>query len=267
LTAANEQYWDALSHEYQAVTRIATDNFHYGPLLPGDQELGLLPPLQGGQTALEIGAGAGQNSIYLASLGLRCTALDVSRRQLQHGRELPGADRVCWVQAGMERLPFPLTPTFDLVHSTYALPFAEAPEEVIGAMAALLRPGGHLVLTTGHPLFAAEWLDIDDEGSGMFVRDYYNPPADVRFCEESDAFIAARVQPIGELVSQVAAAGLRIVQVAEPSPLPLPVLSELEIAARMPYHSPEWRELYPLAAAIPLVVVIIAERMSEKASR
>ena len=55
----------------------------------------------------------------------------------------------------------------------------------------------------------------------MFLRDYFNPPADIRFCEDDDRFIAARSRPVSETISQVANAGMHILRVAEPQPLPL----------------------------------------------
>jgi hypothetical protein len=38
----NRQSWDTISAHYQAGTRIATDNVHYGPPAPGEREVRLL---------------------------------------------------------------------------------------------------------------------------------------------------------------------------------------------------------------------------------
>ena len=65
---SSARYWDDLADLYQKETRISTDDFHYGPLLPGDSILGLLPPVPQ-RSCLEIGCGAGQNSIFLAKQG------------------------------------------------------------------------------------------------------------------------------------------------------------------------------------------------------
>ena len=81
----SQLYWDETSEEYQDITRISIDDFHYGPLLPGDSIVGELPQIKEGMKCLELGAGAGQNSIYLASKGADCLVTDISSEQLTHG--------------------------------------------------------------------------------------------------------------------------------------------------------------------------------------
>jgi len=81
-TEKQRAYWDALSGEYARITRIRTDDFHYGPQIPGERELRLLPSLGPGSSAFELGCGGGQNSVFLAKKGLDCEALDVSEEQL-----------------------------------------------------------------------------------------------------------------------------------------------------------------------------------------
>ena len=63
------RYWDGLSARYQRVMEISTDDFHYGPQIPGESRLHLLPPLKSGMRALELGCGGGQNSVWLAKQG------------------------------------------------------------------------------------------------------------------------------------------------------------------------------------------------------
>ena len=92
--SGNAPYWDATADLYQRATRISVRDFHYGPLLPGDRELGLLPDPVEGLRCLEVGCGAGQNSIHLASRGAVCTALDVSDGMLDHGRRLAAREGV-----------------------------------------------------------------------------------------------------------------------------------------------------------------------------
>ena len=81
-------YWDETADEYQDVTRISTDDFHYGPLLHGDRIQKLLPKITPGMKCLEIGSGAAQNSFYLASQGAECTATDISPQQLKHAERI-----------------------------------------------------------------------------------------------------------------------------------------------------------------------------------
>jgi len=120
------RYWDDLAELYQRETRISTSDFHYVPLLPGDSALGLLPPVKQ-RSCLEIGSGAGQNSIFLAKQGAQCIATDISDGQLAYGRKLADAENVDvdFRRISMDSLREGLLvdQAFDLIHSTYALPF------------------------------------------------------------------------------------------------------------------------------------------------
>jgi SAM-dependent methyltransferase len=268
---SSARYWDDLAALYQKETRISTDDFHYGPLLPGDSILGLLPARlrQGSGAArtadkircLELGCGAGQNSIFLAKQGAQCVALDISEQQLAHGRKLAKKEKVevdfrCVSMDSPGDLG-----TFDLIHSTYALPFSADPAKVIADSAAMLKPGGTFLLTTGHPLYAGEWLDIGDGEDGLFIPDYFHPEPDVRMSLDDKTMSAAHYWPVSQLAEWIHAAGLTIGRLLEPAPMPIPEMSEAEIRAKVPYDSAGWRELYPQLARIPVVLIIRCRRL------
>ncbi len=262
-SAANRMYWNELAADYQRVTRINCTGFHLGPLLPDAAELKLLPEV-GGRRCLELGCGAGQNSIYLASRGARCVAVDVSDEQLAHGRGLAAAHKVevNFRQASLDALPLAELGTFHFIHSTFALPFASDPAAVLRDIASLLEPGGTLLLSTAHPVFAGEWLEIEEEGEGLFLGNYFEPPPDVRFSEMNDGqvFICSRAYPLGVTIDWILDAGLTLRRLLEPRPLPIPTMSEAEIRRQVPYDSPSWRELYGQIARVPVVAVFLAVR-------
>ncbi len=262
---SSARYWDDLAEVYQRETRISTEDFHYGPLLPGDLELKLLPARlrQGSGVArtsdsircLEIGCGAGQNSIFLAKQGAQCTAIDISEEQLAHGRKLAEAEGVAvdFRRVSMDAMGG--CGTFDLIHSTYALPFSSNPERMISEAAAMLKPGGVFLLTTGHPLYAGEWLETGDSEEGLFLPDYFHPEPDVRMSLDDSTMSAAQTWPISTVAEWIHEAGLTIDQLLEPEPLPIPDMSEAEIRERIPYESANWRALYPQLARVPVVVI------------
>lgn len=258
--AAMRRYWDDLADAYQAQTTIGTHDFHYGPLLPGDSDLRLLPtPPSTAPRALEVGCGAGQNSIFLARQGWDCTALDLSPAQLAHGRALAAEAGVTidWREASFTDLPADLR-DFDLIHSTYALPFTPEPAPVIADLAARLRPGGTLLLTVGHPLYAGEWVEDDAAGPGLFLPDYFRPEPDRRLSETGEA-IACHYFPVAHWVDWLLAAGLTLDALREPEPLPIPLLTSAQ-TARIPYLSADWLELYPVLACVPTVLILRATR-------
>lgn len=313
---SSARYWNDLADHYQKQTRISTNDFHYGPLLPGDSTLALLPPIgkTGGQTlqglektvtavssgfqCLEIGCGAGQNSIFLARQGAECTAIDISEKMLAHGRKLAKKEKVVVdfrsiSMDSLETFQHPLRPSsfakastdksdtppregitqtplhkrsattdeaglFDLIHSSYALPFSADPEKVLADSAALLKPGGTLLLTTGHPLYAGEWLDIGDGEDGVFLPDYFRPDPDVRMSMDNSTMNAAQYWPISQIVEWIHNAGLLIERLLEPAPMPIPDMGKKEILEKVPYDSKDWRALYDQLARIPVVVIFKA---------
>lgn len=274
---SSAQYWNDLADLYQRETRISTDDFHYGPLLPGESTLGLLPPVSR-RRCLEIGCGAGQNSIFLAKQDADCIALDISEEMLTHGRKLAEQQQVdvdfrCLSMDALHEF-FPPRPAgtekrgedtastkdttgglFDLIHSTYALPFSGDPEKVIADAAALLKPGGTFLLTVAHPLHSGEWLDIGDGEEGLFIPDCFHPEPDVRMSVDDQTMNAAQYWPISQVAEWIHRAGLLIERLLEPPPMPIPEMSEADILKQVPYDSPGWRELYPQIARIPVVVI------------
>ena len=161
---AQGAYWDALSDEYARMTRIDETDFHYGPQIPGESALRLLPPLGPGASALEIGCGGAQNSVWLARRGVRCTALDISEGQLRHARALAAR---CGVAIDLRRAAFedfgsvlPAGALFDLVHSSHALEFADDPEPDPGFAMLRIRDWRELI----------EILDKTDGEGGMPCR-------------------------------------------------------------------------------------------------
>ncbi len=82
----NASSWNIISKSYQSRYSISTNKFYWGPLCSSkyDRLIGEVK----GKHILEIGCGAGQNSIFLAKNGANVTALDFSTEQLNHGKSL-----------------------------------------------------------------------------------------------------------------------------------------------------------------------------------
>jgi len=260
--ARSARYWDELAGEYQRATTISVKDFHYGPLLPGDAELGLLPAPLAGKRCLELGCGAAQNSIYLAKKGALCTAIDVSINQINSARALAEGHGVPLDLrlADMERMPADLK-DFDLIHSAYGVPFAADPETLFLDLAERLRPGGTLLVSLGHPVFAGEWMELDDDERGIFLTSYFNPVPDVREAgEDEDASVVSRAFPISDAVRWCLQAGLQIQDLREPPALPVHNLEREERRKRVPYYSPEWAEQVFELMRFPIVYILKAGR-------
>lgn len=259
------EFWNATAESYQTTTRIGTDDFHYGPLLPGERTMRLfLERCRPGMSALELGCGAGQNSIFLAANGLRCVAMDGAPAQVEAGRALAessGVDVEFLVRdlnlfdgSGSE-----FAAAFDWVHSVFTLPFLHDGQAFIAAAARCLKPGGTLILATAHPLFNGDWVEMDNGEIGVFVEDYFEPRIDQR--ETADgAHAVSRPVPVATVCEWCSAAGLTLERVLEPRPAQIQDWTEDEIRARVPYDSDGWRELYDIMQRIPVALVVVARR-------
>ena len=115
------------------------------------QQLAGLPPGR----ALDLAAGEGRNSVWLAERGWSVTAVDFSRVGLDKGRRLAAArgvdpGRVDWVVADLSEYE-PARTAFDLVLIAYLQVDAGLRDRVLAGAAAALIPGGTL-LVVGHDL-------------------------------------------------------------------------------------------------------------------
>ena len=114
-------------------------------------ELAALPPGR----ALDLAAGEGRNSVWLAERGWSVTAVDFSRVGLDKGRALGAArgvadGRVEWVVADLSEYS-PARAAFELVLIAYLQVEAALRARVLAGAAAALTPGGTL-LVVGHDL-------------------------------------------------------------------------------------------------------------------
>jgi len=114
-------------------------------------ELAGLPP----DRALDLAAGEGRNSVWLAERGWSVTAVDFSRVGLEKGRKLSAArgvadGRVDWVVADLSEY-VPARAAFELVLIAYLQVDAALRARILAGAAAALTPGG-TVLVVGHDL-------------------------------------------------------------------------------------------------------------------
>jgi SAM-dependent methyltransferase len=247
-------YWNGLADTYQSETQISTDDFHFGPLLPGNQALRLLPENLQGLRCLELACGAGQNSLYLASQGAECLAMDISSEQLAYGKKLAKKLGVSVeFHLGDIDALHPEWQGFDLIHSAYGIPFASDPETLIQECATRLNPGGTLLISMGHPVYAGEWLELDD-APGIFMQNYFHPNPDVREGLDHES-AQARAFPISACAEWMCKAGLQITALREPPALPVHTFTPTECKRNVPYYSKAWAEQVHELMRFPIVVI------------
>lgn len=120
----------------------------------------LLPGLLAGAGAavLDLGCGAGTYAGLLARRGHAVTAIDYALPMVRRAREAHGRAR--FVVADGQRVPF-RPASFDLVLCIGVLQCCERPRALIAEAAALVRPGGALLVESLNPLhFAAPGIRL-----------------------------------------------------------------------------------------------------------
>jgi ubiquinone/menaquinone biosynthesis C-methylase UbiE len=259
-----KQYWDSISDMYAGITRISLDDFHYGPQIPGESTLKLLPKFTSGMTSLELGSGAAQNSIFLnKKFGMHCIAMDISEERIKNAQELCREEsaEVELQVAGFENFLEALKQAghegeqFDFVHSSHAIEFVQDPATIVKQMTSVLKPGGVLMLSTVHPVYNGTWfanIVEDEEGNeyeefGQFLTNYIEPPDDIR--DEDGLHVVSRAHSISNWFDWLTAAGLTITAIKEPA--------AVEDA---PYTSDDWADHEGQLDAIPSTLILVAKK-------
>lgn len=165
-----------------------------------------------GSWVLEAGVGAGGLAATLAQTGLRVVGLDGSARMLELTAETARADgvggRVAPVRSDVAALPF-RPGSFPVVLALGLLPWVDDPEEVIGELSRVTRPGGYLVFTADNSKGLSRRLDprISPGLAGLrrMIKSLLGRP--------THRLVAARGQTARELGQLMRSAGLELVDI------------------------------------------------------
>lgn len=144
----------------------------------------LAAPIDASTRVLDIGSGyAGSVRWLAAEFGCQCTALNLSERENERGRELNAAaglaERIAVIDGAFEALPFE-DASFDLLWSQDAFLHSGDRPQVLAEAVRVLAPGGRFVFTD--PMRADDCpegvldpildrLHLTDLGSPDFYRD------------------------------------------------------------------------------------------------
>ena len=227
---ANRAAWDEAAERYERWLPEAIELIRSGGsnLFPVEREL--LGDLHGRcNRAVHLQCAGGRDTLSLWNQGAaEVIGIDFSPRMLELAARLSesvGAP-ARWILADVLDAPAELDGTADLVYTGRgALIWLQDLDAWAAVICRLLAPGGRLVLFDGHPV---EWLfDADADGHWVATEyDYFAGPEASRGWEPAyidrlsipdaaQSWKFARAWTIGEVVTALVRAGLRLEQLAE----------------------------------------------------
>ena len=171
--------------------------------------------ISAGARVLDAGCGTGQLACFLSMARRTVVGLDFSRASLRLGAGFASRARLgaSFVQADLFRPPLARA-SFDVVLANGVLHHTADPAGGLRALAALVRPGGHLVAGLYHPLGR-----VATRLRRVLGRSGADPVAASRDAERRDAWIADQYthphetsHSVGEALAWLAAAGLDFVR-------------------------------------------------------
>ncbi len=172
--------------------------------------------LAGDGPVLELGAGTGRLALPLAAAGVEVWALDAARGMLSALRAKPGGGAVRLVLGDMARPPLRPGAGFSVVlcafNSLFNLPEAAEQQRCLRAAAALLAPGGRLIVESSLPGAAGV---VDADGSSVDDGDFETDGVDVRALEAGRVVLSAwRHEPAAQNITgqmiDITADGIRL---------------------------------------------------------
>lgn len=221
----------------------STDVSRYGPPMGTEAELRLLGDLKG-KRVLELGCGAGRNSVAFARQGAIAIGVETSTELLAAARRLCEREevRVELRQGDMADLAFVRADSVDAVFSAGALGYVEDLGRVFRQVHRVLRVGAPLVFSVPHPAY--HLIDgADPEQPLLVVRSYFDRAP---VAEERHAAPRTRYHhTLSDLHTALVRASYRIDTLLEPQPSPTGP------------HGADWQEA---ERYVPRVLVVRARK-------
>lgn len=230
--AANRLAWDEAAERYEGWLDEAVALLRSGGSNLFPEELARIGDLRGRcRRAIHLQCAGGRDTLSLWNAGAdEVVGIDFSPRMLELARRLADAvgasDAARWIESDVLDVPDELDGTADLLYTGRgSLMWLADLDAWAAVLVRLLSPAGRLVIFEGHP---AEWLfDVDDDGRWIATDyDYFGGPEASRgwapeyidrlsIPDGEQHWKFARAWTLGEVVTAIARAGLRIDEVAE----------------------------------------------------
>lgn len=211
---AREQY-DALADSYESITGAAIREHYEWPTVES-----LLPPLDG-KHVLDAACGDGFYTERMVDGGATAVGVDASEGMVDRAHErFADDDRVAVERADLtDGLSGIDDEAFDLVCCQLALEHVEHWDPVFSGFHRVLRPGGHVVVSTSHPV--RDYVDAAFDVREQVLADgaTYDEVerADRDWGDEEEFVLPFYRRPLAKVFGPATDAGLLVERVVEPT--------------------------------------------------
>ena len=279
----NRAWWDAVVPIHEASRGYNREGFLRGEKLLCPVEYAELGPLVAGKKLLHLQCHFGMDTLNWARLGATVTGLDFSAPAIEAAQRLSAESGIAgrFIHANVYDAPAALGATFDIVYTGIgALCWLPDIRRWARAVAACLNEGGLLYLYEGHPMMWA--LDLERGDGQLVVREsYFECPEPTVFEDDATYVDGPKLDVrrtcvwnhgVGEIVTALIDAGLRISFVHEHRELPWKALPWMEsvgagtTGADGRYQSNRmWRLPEAQRNLLPLMYSLLATKLSVRA--
>jgi ubiquinone/menaquinone biosynthesis C-methylase UbiE len=198
-----EAAYDEVAGTYD--DEVADNPYNADLEMPGTTSL---VPEVDGDRVLDAGCGTGIYTEWLLARGAdEVVGVDVSAEMLDRARERVG-ERATFHRADLgDPLEFLDDEAFDGVVSALAVDYVADWHQVFGEFARVLRPGGFVVFSVGHPI---EKFADEAAAGNYFERE--------RLVKDWDVEVPYYRRPLAGMIEPLLANGLRLDGLVEPQP-------------------------------------------------
>lgn len=217
---SNRKMWDELAQINARSQFYNLAGFKAGEKILHPLELAELGPFVAGQRLLHLQCHFGMDTLSWARLGAQVTGVDFSPKAIEMAQNLAAELNIParFLCSDIYDLPAILDETFDIVFTSYGvLTWLSDLGGWAGLVARYLRPGGRFYMAEFHPT----GMMLDDGSPAPLLRyDYFDPqvmafPNTAGSYADPQATISVEFSyewqhPLGEVISSLCAAGLRI---------------------------------------------------------
>jgi SAM-dependent methyltransferase len=247
ILSINQKGWNKVAPLFYGGTALPI----YGPLAETEEELNLLPDLNG-KRVLELGCGSGHSLTYLwekKNAG-ELWGLDFSEEQIRSTKELLDQKNILakLFMSSMDENPGIPENYFDLIVSIYGLGWTPDLSRTLALVHSYLKPDGTFIFSGEHPAYRS--LSYDTAIAKYVFEDSYLDEGPVVHTSWRGVEIVIFHRKLSTYLNAITKSGLLVEQLIESDP-------NVTVAREQDFDPEKWYSI-PRAQLLPTTMIVKA---------